>query len=85
MKTFFAIAMMITMTACGGQPVDESQQPSKREAVPCSQSKECQTRVAAHEVIKTCAESFIGNPAVMMSTWDNGQTWLKGNCDATAK
>lgn len=72
------------LTACGGAPIDTAQQPSSRTAVPCSQSAECTQRVATGDSIKTCAEAFIGNPAVMMSTWDNGKSWVRGNCDSSA-
>jgi hypothetical protein len=83
MKTITLLAALL-LSACGGAPLD-SQQPSARPAVPCEQSAECKARTAAGQAIATCAESYMGNPAVMMSTWDNGKTWLIGNCDSTAK
>ena len=79
MKRILAIMISLSLVACG------SNEPMTRKGVPCEQSRECMTRVAANEFIATCGESFMGQPAIMMSTWDNGKTWSVGNCDATAK
>lgn len=86
MKTILTVISLAFLTACGGtmQPTEDAQKPSTQKAVPCEQSKECMSLRAANTPIRTCAESFAGTPAVMMSTWDNGVTWVKGNCDSTA-
>lgn len=73
-------AFVCLLTGCGaGASFDASQQPSQQPTVECSESAEC---MAYGATARTCAESFFGT--VMMSTWDNGKTWLIGNCDSTA-
>jgi hypothetical protein len=83
------LCITVALTGCGvGQQVPITQQASSRLAVPCAQSAECTARVAAGETIKTCAENLLydtNHNLVMQSTWDNGKTWLIGNCDSTAK
>lgn len=82
MKKIICILAAFCLSACNAGAIDETQLPSASKAVPCEQSKECLMYGAT---AKTCNEGYIGNPPVMASTWDNGKTWLIGNCDSTAK
>lgn len=84
MKNIILAVFASILVGCGGaMPVENPDVASSRPAVPCQMSAECRASVLAGEAPRICAESFMGQPAVMMSTWDNGTTWLRGNCDST--
>jgi hypothetical protein len=83
MKTTLSLVSILILSACGGNPEVKhvTQNLSSSVAIPCNQSKECQQRVANNEVILSCTEKFVGYQVV--SSWDNGVSWLNGNCDMT--
>ena len=94
-----AVPLVSLLSACGAGCNDNMRRDlykgpaapdaaSARPAVPCNESAECMARVMDGQKIARCDEAVradeFGRPA-MMSTWDEGKTWLIGNCDDTAK
>lgn len=77
-----AIIISLLLVGCGAGEPSINNLPSTQPTMSCDQSAECVQRTQAGEVLKTCDEQYHGGR--MMSTWDNGRSWLVGNCDLTA-
>lgn len=79
-RTIALIVLPFALIGCGAGSNIEPQL-STQPTMACSDSAECMAAEASGKPMRMCDEMIHGGKVI--STWDNGRTWVTGNCDDT--